>query len=156
MASTHRHAAPGSVPGAASPLDLLIERLRGTGERVTTARRLVLAALLAAGHDHITAEQLAGQIQRTNPEVNVSTVYRTLDLLEAAGLVIRAGLGTGSVTTYHLVDDPHHHAVCDTCGLVIDLPAGSFDAVVRRLDREHGFAARPSHLTLGGRCAACR
>jgi len=137
-------------------VDDLVDRLRSRGERVTTARRLVLGALLAAGHDHVSAEQLAAAIQRTNPEVNLSTVYRTLDVLEAAGLVIRAGVGTGSVTTYHLVDDPHHHAVCDGCGLVIDLPAASFDAVVRRLEREHGFAARPSHLTVRGRCAACR
>lgn len=136
-------------------VDDLVERLRASGERVTTARRLVLAALLAAGHDHVSADQLAEEIRRANPEVNLSTVYRTLDVLEEAGLVIRAGVGKGSVTTYHLVDDPHHHAVCDTCGVVIDLPASSFDAVVRRLAREHGFVARPSHLTIGGRCSSC-
>ena len=104
----------------------------------------------------MSAEQLAGDIQRADPEVNLSTVYRTLDVLEGAGLVIRAGFGHGAATTYHLVGDPHHHAVCDGCGAVIDLPAGSFDAVVRRLEREHGFAARPSHLTVGGRRADCR
>lgn len=150
----HAHHQP--VADAGDRLDELVGRLRAQGERVTTARRLVLGALVAAGHEHVSAEHLAGEIQRTNPEVNLSTVYRTLDVLEGAGLVIRAGFGSGSATTYHLVDDPHHHAVCDACGTVIDLPAGSFDAVVRRLERDHGFAARPIHLTLGGRCAACR
>ncbi len=150
MAATVR-----SMAGAGE-LDELVDRLRALGERVTTARRLVLGALLDAGHDHTSAEQLAGVIQRDHPDVNLSTVYRTLDLLESVGLVIRAGLGTGAATTYHLVDRPHHHAVCDGCGAVIDLPAGAFDAVVRRLEREHGFAARPSHLTLTGRCADCR
>ena len=140
----------------AQHVDDLVERLRSSGERVTTARRLVLEALLAAGHDHVSAEQVAAEIQRTNPEINLSTVYRTLDVLEAAGLVIRAGVGVGSATTYHLVDDPHHHAVCDRCGLVIELPPTSFDAVVRRLERDHGFAAHPNHLTIRGVCAACR
>ena len=155
MASVDRPASDptGATSGA---LEDLVERLRGRGERVTTARRLVLGALLAAGHDHVSAEQVAGEVRRTNPEVNLSTVYRTLDVLEAAGLVIRAGFGTGSATTYHLVDDPHHHAVCDRCGLVIDLPASSFDVLVRRLERDHGFAARPNHLTVPGRCADCR
>lgn len=136
-------------------LDDLVARLRAAGERSTTARRLVLAALLDAGQDHPSAEQLAASIQRTNPDVNLSTVYRTLEVLDSAGLVIRAGVGDGA-TTYHLVDDPHHHAVCDRCGAVIVLPAGAFDAVVRRLDRDHGFSARPSHLTVGGLCADCR
>lgn len=138
------------------PLDDLVTRLRAGGVRVTTARRLVLAALLDAGQDHPSAEQLAASIQRTNPDVNLSTVYRTLEVLEAAGLVIRAGVGDGVATTYHLVDHPHHHAVCDRCGAVIVLPAGAFDAVVRRLDRDHGFSARPSHLSVGGLCADCR
>ena len=76
---------------------------------------------------------------------------------DGLGLVIRAGLGDGSATTYHLVDDqPHHHAVCDRCGTVIELPASAFAAVVRRLDRDHGFAAHPRHLTVGGLCADCR
>jgi Fe2+ or Zn2+ uptake regulation protein len=140
----------------ATDLDALVERLRAGGERVTTARRLVLGALLDSGHDHASAEQLAGAVQAAHPEVNLSTVYRTLDVLESCGLVIRAGLGDGAATTYHLVDHPHHHAVCDGCGTVIDLPPEVFDAVVRRLDREHGFAARPSHLTVAGRCADCR
>jgi Fe2+ or Zn2+ uptake regulation protein len=142
---------------AAGPdLDELVDRLRARGERVTSARRQVLAALLAAGHHHATAEQLAASVQASNPDVNLSTVYRTLDVLEATGLVIRAGFTDHTATTYHLVDDPHHHAVCDRCGTVVDLPASAFDPVVRRLERDHGFAARPSHLTVGGLCAACR
>ena len=147
----HDHAP--ADPDAA--LDDLVARLRAGGERVTTARRLVLQALLDAGQHHPSAEQIAASIQRTNPDVNLSTVYRTLEVLEAAGLVIRAGLG-GAATTYHLVDDPHHHAVCDRCGAVIVLPAAAFDAVVRRLDRDHGFSARPSHLSVSGLCANCR
>lgn len=155
MAHPHHHPAP-NTDDRSRRLEQLVDRLRTQGERVTTARRLVLGALVDAGHDHVSAEQVASDIQRANPEVNLSTVYRTLDVLEGAGLVIRAGVGHGAATTYHLVDDPHHHAVCDACGAVIDLPAGSFEAVVRRLEREHGFAARPSHLTVGGRCADCR
>lgn len=140
----------------ASHVDDLVERLRAGGERVTSARRSVLRALVDANDEHLSAEQLAGSVQHDNPDVSLSTVYRTLDVLESAGLVMRAGLGDGQVTTYHLVDDPHHHAVCERCGAVILLPASTFDAVVRRLEREHGFAAHPRHLTVAGTCAACR
>jgi len=136
-------------------LDALVERLRASGARVTTARRLVLRELVAAGDQHRTADDLARRIQRTDPDVHVSTVYRTLEALEEAEMVVRAGLGDGP-TTYHLADDHHHHARCDRCGTVISLPDRLFAPVVRRLAEEHGFEAHPRHLTVQGRCADCR
>jgi Fur family transcriptional regulator, ferric uptake regulator len=154
--ATTSTALPSARVGHEPEVDDLVGRLRAGGERVTTARRLVLAALVAARDEHASAEQLAGAIQDVNPEISLSTVYRTLDVLESAGLVIRAGFGDGTATTYHLIDDPHHHAVCDECGAVIHLPASSFDVVVRKLQRDHGFAAHPRHLTVGGICSTCR
>jgi Fur family ferric uptake transcriptional regulator len=136
-------------------LDDLLEQLRSRGDRVTVARRLVLAELLAAGSEHRTAEGLADRVHRRDPEVHLSTIYRTLDVLEGAGLVVRAGFGDGAAT-YHLASDHHHHAVCDSCGAVIELPSDAFAALVRRLDRDHGFAARPRHVTIPGLCADCR
>lgn len=122
---------------------------------MTAARRSVLAELLAAGSAHRTAEQLAARVHRREPEIHLSTIYRTLEFLEAEGLVVRAGFGDGP-TTYHLASDHHHHAVCDSCGAVIELPDDAFATLVRRLDRDHGFAAHPSHVTIPGRCADCR
>jgi len=141
--------------GEAPELDELVEQLRATGARVTSARRLVLRELLASGDEHPTAEELAQRIQRTDPEVHVSTVYRTLESVEQAGLVVRAGLGDGP-TTYHLAHDRHHHARCDGCGAVIHLDDRAFATVVRRLERDHGFLAAPRHLTVQGRCRGCR
>jgi Fe2+ or Zn2+ uptake regulation protein len=148
-----------SVTSAAmsEPLALedLVEQLRASGARVTSARRLVLRELLAAGDEHLTAEEVTRRIQMTDPEVHVSTVYRTLESVEQAGLVVRAGLGEGP-TTYHLAHDRHHHARCDRCGTVIQLPDQAFASVVRRLQQDHGFLAVPKHLTVQGLCATCR
>jgi Fe2+ or Zn2+ uptake regulation protein len=135
-------------------LDELLGRLRAQGARITTARRSVLAELVRSGADHPTADQLARRIRRTHPELHVSTIYRTLDFVESSGLVVRAGFGEGA-TTYHLADDHHHHAVCDRCGTVIQLPSGTFRPVVTQLRREHGFEADPHHVSIGGLCAAC-
>jgi Fe2+ or Zn2+ uptake regulation protein len=57
---------------------------------------------------------------------------------------------------YHFSSDQHHHARCDRCGAVIELPAKTFDPVVARLAREHGFEAHPHHLVIAGLCADCR
>jgi Fur family ferric uptake transcriptional regulator len=136
-------------------LDGLLADLRARGARVTVARRLVLADLLRRGSAHPSAEQIARRVQRANPELHLSTIYRTLELLEELGLVMRASVG-GAATTYHLATDRHHHAVCESCGTVIELPEAALAAVVRRLERDHGFAAAPRHLTIAGLCASCR
>lgn len=143
-----------AVPHVAD-LDELLGRLRAQGLRVTTARRLVLRELLDAGDRHPAAEDVARGVQATDPEVHLSTVYRTLESLEEAGLVVRAGLGEGP-TTYHLAGDHHHHAVCDRCGAVVQVDDAAFAEVVRRLDRDHAFLATPRHLTVQGLCARCR
>lgn len=132
----------------------LVADLRARGIRVTAARRLVLQTLVDAGADHLAADQIADRIHRTHPDLHVSTTYRTLDALEEAGMIVRAGLGDGP-TTYHLADDHHHHAVCDGCGTTIELPDRLFAGVVRRLRDHHGFVAAPHHLTITGRCRSC-
>jgi Fur family ferric uptake transcriptional regulator len=135
-------------------LDDLLDRLRSQGVRVTAARRLVLAELVRRGAGHPSAEQIARRVQRTNPELHLSTIYRTLEVLEELGLVMRASLGEGA-TTYHLAGDRHHHAVCESCGAVIELPESVLAPVVRRLARDHGFTAAPRHVTITGLCANC-
>ena len=136
-------------------LDDLLEQLRANGDRVTAPRRAVLDAFVAAGERHLSADDLVAAVRGTMPSVARSTIYRTLEHLEARGMVSRADLGPGPAT-YHLAADHHHHAVCNACGAVISLPPTALDPLRRWLDRHHGFAAHPHHLSIGGRCADCR
>jgi Fe2+ or Zn2+ uptake regulation protein len=139
---------------AATRVDALVERLRATGGRVTEARRAVLRVLVEAGSAHLSAEEIAERVHASTPQVHLSTVYRTLESLEEAGLLRQARLGDGPAS-YHLASDEHHHAVCDVCGAVIVLPPDALTPVVARLARDHGFRADPRHVTIGGRCRAC-
>jgi Fur family ferric uptake transcriptional regulator len=152
MATTRRQVA----------VDELVDRLRAKGARVTPARRLVLAELAGAepadhhdAHEHPSADQIAERIRRDHPDVHLSTVYRTLERLEELGLVIQAGHDHGAAT-YHLAHADHHHAVCERCGSVIELPAAVLAPVSRRLARDFDFAANLRHLTITGLCSACR
>lgn len=115
----------------------------------------MLDAFVAAGEEHLSADHLVGAVRSSMPSVARSTIYRTLEHLEAVGMVARADVGPGPAT-YHLAADHHHHAVCDSCGAVISLPPSVFDSLRRWLDKHHGFAAHPHHVTIGGRCATCR
>ena len=95
-------------------------RLRSAGLRSTAQRRAVLQALFEARH--ATVDELAAEVQRTMPDISLSTIYRTLEALDEAGLVTHAHLHHGS-PTYHSVDEePHVHLVCTGCGAIGQQP----------------------------------
>lgn len=135
-------------------IDDLVAELRAHGQRATVARRAVLEALLEAGDDHLTADELAPRVRERHPAIHLSTVYRTLDALTDANVIVPARFADRPAT-YHLASDRHHHAVCSRCGATISLPVGVLDPVRRRLLRDHGFHADPSHLTIHGLCREC-
>lgn len=138
---------------AVDRLETVLDALRAAGGRVTSPRRAILEALIASA-EHPTAEQLTAAVQRQQPDVNESTVYRFLDELERLGVVDHVHLGHGPAV-YHFADDAHQHLVCEACGLVIEAPAGAFDGLRRRLRNDLGFEVDPRHFAVLGRCAGC-
>jgi Fur family transcriptional regulator, ferric uptake regulator len=140
---------------AAARLEDVLDRVRQHGGRITTARRAVLAVLVERPGRHLSAEDVAARVRSAHPDVHLSTVYRTLEALEAMGVITHTHLGHGP-STYHLTDRPHHHAVCRLCGAVVELPPESFDELDRRLRTEHGFELEAEHFALAGRCRRCR
>jgi Fe2+ or Zn2+ uptake regulation protein len=113
----------------------------------------VTALLEADGH--VTADDLAEEVQRSHPDVHRSTIYRTLDVLEDLGVVDHVHLGHGRAV-YHLLDDPHQHLVCEVCSEVIEAPDELIAPLAERLLADYGFTLRPNHFALLGRCAACQ
>ncbi len=132
----------------------ILQQLRSDGSRLTAARRALVQALVVADDHHVTADDLVAAVHRSAPAVHRSTVYRTLDALEQAGVVEHVHLGHGRAV-YHLTDDRHHHLVCDRCGAVVQVP----EAVVTRLHDElaqsYGFLVGGRHFALPGVCRAC-
>ncbi|OIV37801.1 transcriptional repressor [Mangrovactinospora gilvigrisea] len=128
--------------------------LRRRGYRLTPQRELVLRAVERL--DHATPDDILAEVRRTASGVNISTVYRTLELLEELGLVSHAHLGHGS-PTYHLAARHHHmHLVCRGCGTVTEVDVSAADPLVTRLLDDYGFATDVKHFALYGRCEACR
>jgi len=133
---------------------VLHDELRAQGYRLTPQRQLVLEAVTALGHG--TPEEIAAAVQRTARGVNISTVYRTLELLEQLGLVTHTHLGHGA-PTYHSADDADHvHLVCRECGVVTETVPDIVAEVVDRLGVEEGFHADVRHLAIFGTCRNCR
>jgi Fur family transcriptional regulator, ferric uptake regulator len=128
--------------------DDLTARLRQRGLRITTQRRQVLDAVRRLGH--ATPEQVNDAVDGAD----LTTVYRTLDLLEELELVKHTHLGHGA-PSYRPADDEHVHVVCHSCQSVADAPVDLVDDLAARLADERGFLLDRSHFTVFGQCAAC-
>nr|WP_203620283.1 transcriptional repressor [Streptomyces anulatus] len=120
---------------------------------MTPQRQLVLEAVDAL--EHATPDDILCEVRRTASGVNISTVYRTLELLEELGLVSHAHLGHGA-PTYHLADRHHHiHLVCRDCADVIEADLSVVTEFTEKLRAGFGFETDMKHFAIFGRCANC-
>src|SRR5262249_54151366 len=120
------------------------DTLRASGYRVTPQRQLILEAVTRL--EHATPEEIYAEVKQTAVGVNLSTVYRTLELLEQIGLVTHTHLGHGA-HRYHLAADAQHvHLVCRNCGAITQLDPSAVGALVRAPDADYGFWADGGHL----------
>ena len=133
----------------------IVSKLSKQGYRLTPQRIMILSAI-ENSDNHISAEEIHAQIVAKYPNVNMSTVYRTLELLQQLGLVTETDLGEGRVR-YHPADKgQHHHLVCRECGAIIDLDESLLASLRNALLREYKFSADLRHLAILGRCGKCR
>jgi Fur family ferric uptake transcriptional regulator len=138
-------------PGSGS--SALRNELHQRGLRMTPQRQLVLDAVRELGH--ATPEQICGRVQQAAPAVNITTVYRTLDLLERIGVVRHTHLGHGA-PTYSEQEHEHVHLVCHECGTVMEVPTDVMEGLAAQLDALHGFELDVAHVALSGHCRDCR
>ncbi len=129
------------------------DKLKSVGLRVTQQRQLVLAALDTIRHG--TPEEILTEVTKTAPGVNLSTIYRCLEVLEKSNLITHTHLGHGA-PTYHVVDgEPHIHLHCSNCQRVFSLPAKLADATMAAIKADNGFEIDPYHITFDGLCENC-
>ncbi len=135
------------------PDSSLAEVLRSRGLRLTAQRQLVLEAVHELGH--ATPEQVHAKVSEVAAGVNITTVYRTLELLEELGLVTHTHL-SHHAATYHAVGEVQHaHLVCRTCGGVTEVASRQLAPLAEALEAEQGFLIDIGHVALFGLCAHC-
>jgi Fur family ferric uptake transcriptional regulator len=144
--SEHVHTAPSSTEGWQSTL-------RARGYRLTPQRELVLGAVERLGH--ATPDEVLTAVREESQAVNISTVYRTLELLEELGLVRHAHI-TDRAPTYHSAAAPEHvHLVCRECQGITEAPSAVVATLTETLRSTQGFTTDVGHLTIFGTCARC-
>ncbi|MGD8485119.1 MAG: Fur family transcriptional regulator [Chloroflexota bacterium] len=135
--------------------DEVRERLHERGLRWTPQRRL-LVDVLAGTDGHITGAELVERCREQDPEVNPSTVYRTLDVLEDIGL-IRHAHGLDGREEFHVRPAREHgHMHCSICHRAWEIGADDVADLVADFERTRGFRVDLGHLSVVGICRACR
>ena len=136
--------------------EILVEHLQRAGLRRTAQRDLILETFLRT-EEHLTSEDLYRLVQREDPTVGHTTVYRTLKLLTEAGLAREVRFGDNKTYYEHHYNHQHHdHMICTGCGGVIEFYSAEIEALQDQMADNFGF--RPTHhsLRLWGVCSECQ
>ena len=131
------------------------ELLRRAGHKMTPQRLMILRALRHAG-GHVSAAQIAEQVRGEYPFVDVSTVYRTLDVLKRMRLATSTDMGGGDVVFEWAPEEPHHHLICSACGYVEEIGNHYLESLESGVRRDFGFAPDMHHFAIFGLCRDCQ
>ena len=133
--------------------DELASRLHSLGYRLTPQRQLVLQAVETLGH--ATPDEILAEVQQHASAVNVSTIYRTLEVLEELGLVRHTHLSDRAPTYHSVTDHVHFHLVCRNCHRVVSVDPEVLAPFASRLREEQRFVIDVGHLAIFGECVEC-
>ena len=130
-----------------------LSALRARGFRITPQREAIVREVLRTD-GHITPQDVARRVQRRLPAVNPSTVYRTLAMLEGAGVLRHAHREQGA--EYHRSEEASHvHLTCSSCGAEDDLSMDEAESLERVIQRHRGFRPDLTHFAISGLCRDC-
>jgi Fur family peroxide stress response transcriptional regulator len=116
-----------------------------------TPQRIAIVREIADDVSHPTAQSLFERLRPSFPTMSFATVYNTLDALAGCGLT--GSLNLGGAVRFDPNTDPHHHAVCDACGVVVDVDvAGAATGTDVNLS---GFRVLREERIYRGLCGRC-
>ena len=131
------------------------QTLKEMGYRLTPQRVAVLETL----HEfqgHMTAEEIYSRARAMHPNVNRSTIYRTLTLLKKLGLVAETDFGDGRIVYEHFEKYHHHHLVCQKCGKIVEVDESVLAPFNELVIRRFRFVPDMRHLAIRGHCLDCQ
>lgn len=130
------------------------EVVRRSGQRMSTARRILLEVLAAADRP-LSAEVIASGLGGRHPASDLASTYRNLETLEELGLVRHVHLGHGPGLYALSGHGDREYLVCERCDAVRSVHPAALDDIRDEIRRRFGHEARFAHFPLGGLCAAC-
>ncbi len=136
--------------------EIFLEHIQKAGLRRTAQRDLILDVFLSM-EEHLTSEDLYWIVQKKDPTVGHTTVYRTMKLLTEAGLAREVRFGDNKTYYEHHYDHEHHdHMICTECGKVIEFLSAEIEELQDEMADKFGFKPTHHSLRMWGICAECQ
>src|SRR5438105_6099069 len=136
--------------------EIFHRHIQRAGLKRTAQRDLILDVFLHT-EEHLSSEDLYRLVQKEDPDIGQTTVYRTLKLLTDAGLAREVRFGDGRTRYEHNYKQQHHdHMICMECGEIIEIYSAELEAIQEAQAGKHHFEVRQHLLRILGICANCR
>jgi Fur family ferric uptake transcriptional regulator len=135
-------------------MDISIERLCIENGLKMTGPRRVIARVLSESTDHPDVDELHRRANRLDQRISLATVYRTVRLLEAKGILARRDLGSRRARYEPSGEKNHFHLVDQDSGKVLEFSAPAAEKLLRDIAAKHGFDLAMIKIELFGRKAS--
>jgi len=123
--------------------------------KLTPQREAILEKIVGT-HGHFDADDVFFSLRKQGKRISKATVYRTLELLTAAGMIREVDIGKGHRAFEHIFGRSHHdHLVCTLCGKVVEFDDPLINEVQDRVCRRFSFRPESHSLRIRGRCSSC-
>jgi Fur family ferric uptake transcriptional regulator len=139
------------------PVDIWRAFVGDRGLNASKARDAVVEIFLGT-KDHIDLQGLYALARKRYPGVGFATVYRTMKLLEEAGIAHARHFGDARETLYEVAAgrSHHDHLICERCGLIVEFVSPEVEKLQDQVASRHGFTLSRHRHELYGLCADCR
>lgn len=138
----------------------LRERLQKRQHKMTPQRQIVLQVFMDRPGEHLSAEDVHSILRAKHSEIGLATVYRSLELLEQLGILLRVEFGDGcsryEIAGTHPGEHQHHHLICLQCGKVQEFSEDLLGNLENKITEDTGFAIKDHQVKFFGYCKECR
>jgi len=135
---------------------LFSEFLSRRGFKLTTPRRQILCTVFSL-HEHFDADQLHERLAKQSQQVSRATIYRTIHLMQEAGLIQQSLRSLSRDVYEHIYGHPRHvHWVCTRCGAVLETSLDELQQEIRQASQLLKFQVDEINLTINGTCWKCQ
>jgi Fur family ferric uptake transcriptional regulator len=131
------------------------QRAFGEKGRRDTRQRRALREHLASSNAFTSAQQVYEDLRASGDRVGLATVYRTLQAMAEAGEVDTLRTDDGEVLFRKCGPSHHHHLVCRTCGLTVEIEGPSVERWASKAAADNGFSDVTHVVELFGLCPSC-